>query len=71
MILVDIRRSIEDSDRAILAAMYDQGVACVVVATKVDKCNERERGEGMEVRTGKYTGKGGWEWGGRNERLKR
>jgi len=37
ILLVDVRRTPSDDDRAVLAALYDQGVPVIVVATKRDK----------------------------------
>jgi GTP-binding protein len=50
ILLVDIRRVPSDDDRAVLAALYDQGVPIVVVATKVDKISSEEKtDEALEV----------------------
>src|SRR3569623_845266 len=46
ILLVDLRRTPSDDDRAVLAALYDMGVPLIVVATKLDKIssqNERQR----------------------------
>lgn len=46
ILLVDIRRTPSDDDRAVLAALYDMGVPLLAVATKLDKVHspaERER----------------------------
>jgi GTP-binding protein len=45
ILLVDIRRTPSDDDRAVLAAMYDLGVPILVVATKVDKVDSEHRRE--------------------------
>ena len=37
ILLVDVRRTPSDDDRAVLAALYDRGVPVIVVATKRDK----------------------------------
>jgi hypothetical protein len=46
---VDIRREPSKDDRAVLAALFDQGVPIVVVATKVDKVSTQEREQCLEV----------------------
>lgn len=46
ILLVDIRRTPSEDDRAVLAALFDMGVPIVVVATKTDKISsftEREQ----------------------------
>jgi GTP-binding protein len=47
ILLVDIRRTPQDDDKAVLAALYDVGVPVLIVATKLDKLNgnyeQRER----------------------------
>ncbi|GAX10706.1 hypothetical protein FisN_14Lh223 [Fistulifera solaris] len=46
ILLVDIRRTPSEDDRAVLAALFDMGVPIAVVATKTDKIsssNEREK----------------------------
>ena len=49
ILLVDLRRTPSDDDRAVLAALYDMGVPLLVVATKADKVsnNERERNHAL------------------------
>lgn len=49
ILLVDSRRVPSDSDRAILAALYDIGVPIVVVATKIDKLTKNEVEQSMET----------------------
>jgi len=50
ILLVDIRRTPSDDDRAVLAALYDMGVPLVVVATKADKMDKkRERDACLEA----------------------
>jgi GTP-binding protein len=49
ILLVDIRRAPSKDDRAVLAALFDQGVPIVVVATKVDKVSTQEREQCLEV----------------------
>jgi len=46
ILLVDIRRSPSDDDRAVLAALYDRGVPIVVVATKRDKVSSSSSSSG-------------------------
>jgi GTP-binding protein len=47
ILLVDIRRTPQDDDKAVLAALYDVGVPVLIVATKLDKLDgnyeQRER----------------------------
>lgn len=47
ILLVDLRRTPGDNDRAVLAALYDIGVPIVVVATKADMVKDNERRERM------------------------
>jgi GTP-binding protein len=49
ILLVDSRRVPSESDRAILAALYDIGVPIVVVATKIDKLTKNEVEQSMET----------------------
>jgi GTP-binding protein len=49
ILLVDIRRTPSKDDQAVLAALFDQGVPIVVVATKVDKVSPFEREQALEV----------------------
>jgi GTP-binding protein len=49
ILLVDIRRVPSNDDRAVLAALFDQGVPIVVVATKVDKVSPLEREQALEI----------------------
>jgi GTP-binding protein len=49
ILLVDIRREPSDDDRAVLAALYDNGVPILVVATKIDKLSENEQDVSLEV----------------------
>jgi GTP-binding protein len=49
ILLVDIRRAPSNDDRAVLAALFDQGVPIVVVATKVDKVSVQEREQCLEI----------------------
>jgi GTP-binding protein len=41
VLLVDIRRTPSDDDRAVLAALYDLGIPLLVVATKLDKVTSK------------------------------
>jgi len=43
ILLVDIRRTPSEADRALLAALYDRGVPIVVVATKRDKVSANQQ----------------------------
>jgi GTP-binding protein len=49
ILLVDIRRTPSDDDRAVLAALFDQGLPIIVVATKVDKVNVKERDQCLKT----------------------
>lgn len=49
ILLVDIRRAPSNDDRAVLAALFDQGVPIVVVATKVDKVSTQDREQCLEI----------------------
>lgn len=53
ILLVDIRRIPSDDDRAVLAALFDQGLPIVVIATKVDKVNKNDlEGQLEQIRDG-------------------
>jgi GTP-binding protein len=45
VLLVDIRRTPSDDDRAVLAALYDLGIPLLVVATKLDKVASKSQRE--------------------------
>lgn len=49
ILLVDIRRAPSDDDRAVLAALFDQGVPIIVVATKTDKLSKIEAEKSLGV----------------------
>jgi GTP-binding protein len=49
ILLVDIRRVPSDDDRAVLAALFDNGVPIIVVATKVDKLSKTQEEESLRV----------------------
>ena len=49
ILLVDIRRTPSDDDRAVLAALYDSGVPIIVVATKIDKVSKNNQSSALEV----------------------
>jgi GTP-binding protein len=49
ILLVDIRRVPSDDDRAVLAALYDNGVPILVVATKIDKVSKNDQEASLEV----------------------
>ena len=48
-VLIDIRREPQDLDRAMLAFLADEGIDCIVVATKVDQIPKTEVNKALDL----------------------
>lgn len=48
VLVVDIRRGLQDIDRDLLDIASGEGMPVIVVANKVDKCNQSERAHGRQ-----------------------
>ena len=49
VVLVDVRRGLEDEERQLLAFLGTRGTPAVVVATKIDRLNRRDRERALVV----------------------